>query len=645
MTLSKISRFFAPACTLVCLLALLVTPARAHANLAQSVPSANAVLEQPPSEIRLWFTEPLEPQFSRITLRDSSGNRVETPPAQVDPAAPMQLFTPIADLPHGVYTIVWRVVSAADGHTTEGSIPFAIGTAVAPAAESAALLDSAPAESVLIRWFNLLSIALVTGGIGFWLLSWRPAVPTAQPQSERRLRRLMALGWLLVGLSGLLILLHHVALVADLPLSSALTDPALIAVLTDTRFGALWIIRLILWLLLGGLLWFAARASRLYWPAFAVCGLIILAHSLYSHASAAQDATAAAAGDWLHMLATALWVGGLVAFALVLRPLWRAEGVQAVSRLIACFSNYARVCVAALIISGIYAAWLHVGTLDALLTTLYGQSLLIKLILFLPLLATAGFNLLITARGLRQGRDVWVGRLRGLIAVELALTLNILAAVGVMTSTNPARGVVAVRDATPPTLSANPYFEMQVSGGVMAHLEFTPGYVGENTFIVTLFDMDNGSPIDDASLIRLRFTNTAGAYAESELRPQPQGNGVYTITGANLSAPGTWRVRMNIQRPGFYDTVLDFEPSVELAPTPPALLIDASIPILPRLTAALLAGLALIAGGAFFLVQSRPRSSSGAVTGAVASTVARAVSLSVLLVGVVFLFTALTIPA
>src|SRR5690606_25557157 len=96
------------------------------------------------------------------------------------------------------------------------------------------------------------------------------------------------------------------------------------------------------------------------------------------------------------------------------------------------------------------------------------------------------------------------------------------------------------------------------------HLTIEPGTVGENTFYVDLYDQESNTIIDDASLIRLRFESETDNLGESELRPTLQG-GRYVVQGANLSVAGDWQIRMTIQRPNEFDTVLDFEPSISLA--------------------------------------------------------------------------------
>src|SRR5262249_28336648 len=120
---------------------------------------------------------------------------------------------------------------------------------------------------------------------------------------------------------------------------------------------------------------------------------------------------------------------------------------EACGQLVAAFSNYARVAVIALIVSGLYASWLDVGSVGALLTTVYGRALLLKLLLVLPLLVLAAVNLLVTSRRLDSGDVIWIKRLRLLVGLEFSLSAVILVMVAVMTSGSPSRTVEAANAA------------------------------------------------------------------------------------------------------------------------------------------------------------------------------------------------------
>jgi copper transport protein len=601
-----------------------VTPASAHANLMRAVPAPNSINPQTPSEIRLWFTEPLEAEFSRIVLYDSVGRVVTTPASQIAANDAHQMYLTLDTLPDGLYTISWRVVSSADGHPTQGSFPIVIGAAAGDVGAVTPLAgrETIPLEPTFIRWLNFLSMALTVGSLAFWLFVWNPALPSSDtrrggsetlphPNIEARMTALIWAGWGLLGLSGLLVLLMQFSSATGSPLLNAISDPALGRLISNTRFGNVWILRMAQWAGLGLALFFA-RSDRFFYYVALVCGGgLILTTSLYSHASAAPDTFASIAADWLHLTASVLWIGGLIQFVNVIGPVRRhfpQSETNVLSSLVGYFTIFARVAVATLIVTGLYAAWLHVGSVNGLLTTLYGQALLVKLLLFLPLLGIAGINLFFTHRGLQAGKSLWATRLRGLVSAEIALTIGILAAVGVMTSIAPARNTLEARAAELRASLPDPYYDSFFieDGDNQFHvdLEIKPGWVGENTFNVYLYNHE-GAPIDDASLIRLRFDHQSANLGTSELRPESQGNGVYTIAGANLGVPGQWRIRATIQRPNQYDTVLDFEPNIPPAPEVDLSALEQSAaPLTDRVPILLLTGALALGIGGFFLGET-----------------------------------------
>lgn len=606
----------------------LVSPVLAHANLARSTPAANASLQDSPNEIRLWFTEAVEPNYSHFSLHDTNGNQVETQPSQVDPTDTHQMFMPMDKLPNGLYTVVWRVVSAADGHSTQGSFAFGVGVIVSNNSLSA-IDESVMPEGVIVRWFNLLSLSLLMGSIGFWLFVWQPVALEDHVMIRRRWYRLVWLGWVTVGFSTLLSVLLYISTAANVPLLGALNTQDFVEVVTGTTYGHLWIARVVLWGLIGLVLWKSRAGERNLWLALFCCALILITQSLFSHAVAVPD-YAAVASDWLHLMSTALWVGGLVTFALVLFTLRQEPNRLILSeRLVTSFSNYVRVAVFLLLVTGLYAAWLEVGSVSALLTTVYGQTLLVKMLLILPLLVLAAINLIFTRWRLQAGQRVWFGRLRGLVGAEITLAVGVLLTVGVLTSARPARGIEVQRQAAASPPQSQPYFAMQIVNNQMMHLEISPGYVGENEFVITPFD-EAGNPIADASSVRLRFDNLDQNLGESELRPQLSNQGDYRITGANLSIPGKWRIRLMLARPGKYDSVVDFNPSIELSPPAPSLDMMSGVPGSVRLTVAVLTGAVLLGIGGFMAVQSRlPIMNANGLF-----------AISSLIVGLVFLVTA-----
>jgi methionine-rich copper-binding protein CopC len=103
--------------------ALVATPAFAHAFLDHALPAVGSTVHAPPREVRLWFTEALEPAFSKVRVLDSSGREVDAGNSHVDTADPAIVTTTLPSLPPGTYRVVWRAVSV-DTHVTEGDFTF-----------------------------------------------------------------------------------------------------------------------------------------------------------------------------------------------------------------------------------------------------------------------------------------------------------------------------------------------------------------------------------------------------------------------------------------------------------------------------------------------------------------------------------------
>ena len=114
----------AAACVLAVLLAGAVG-ARAHAFLERAEPRVGSTVRTPPTQVKLWFTERLEPAFSRVQVLDEAGRPVNRADAAVDPENQALLRVSLRELPPGAYRVVWRVVSV-DTHVTEGAFTFKV---------------------------------------------------------------------------------------------------------------------------------------------------------------------------------------------------------------------------------------------------------------------------------------------------------------------------------------------------------------------------------------------------------------------------------------------------------------------------------------------------------------------------------------
>lgn len=110
--------------------ALLMTAqsqAFAHAFLDHADPKVGTTIAATPAEIKLWFTQELEPTFSSIEVRNAAGTEVDKKDVHPDPKNKTLLIVSVPQLPAGTYTVLWRVVSV-DTHKTQGHFQFTIKT-------------------------------------------------------------------------------------------------------------------------------------------------------------------------------------------------------------------------------------------------------------------------------------------------------------------------------------------------------------------------------------------------------------------------------------------------------------------------------------------------------------------------------------
>jgi putative copper resistance protein D len=315
------------------------------------------------------------------------------------------------------------------------------------------------AAAVLVRWLHLAAATTVVGSFGFLILVARPIGPPAGADdagplrdADRRLLRLGGWALAITLAAGLLDLSRQVGVATGRGVLASLDLATWLLVLSETHYGAVWLARHAVLLLLAAVA--LARdaetgpADRL---AFRLEGLALGAGSLGLGAAAGHAAATDTAGstavivDALHLLATGIWLGALAPFAGFLRdtaPLPAAARVAVAATASRRFSAIGLAAVLALAVTGVYNAWQQVGNWAPLFGTGYGRWLCAKLGLLLPLLAVAGVNRLVIRPALAAESDAapaLVRRLTRLLCAEAALGALVLLAVAVLGLTTPAR--------------------------------------------------------------------------------------------------------------------------------------------------------------------------------------------------------------
>ena len=299
-------------------------------------------------------------------------------------------------------------------------------------------------------WIHLASCTLLLGAFVMPLLAGQPEVPTAR-RWDRELVA-WARGIVLVALaSGAVWLLARTAVFENR--SGAALDPRAVAhAVLDTWPGLVWLARHALLIVLGAFVgmratvderrdWIAARGEALL-----LASLALALVSASSHAAAISPGTArTVAADVVHVLATGVWLGGLVALVALTRCAARDEGADARPYAVLAARRFSRAALVAMLLligSGVMNALAQVESIPALVGTPHGRLLLAKLALLVPILVLAFVNRTRVLPGLSAPRVM--RRLIVFVAVEAGLALVIVALAAAMTLTTPARHAAPV---------------------------------------------------------------------------------------------------------------------------------------------------------------------------------------------------------
>jgi copper resistance protein C len=97
----------------------------AHAFLKDAEPGVGSTVQTSPNEVRIRFTENIEPAFGSIQVFDASNRQVDKRDMHLDRSDHALLHVSLPRLGGGTYKVAWRVVSV-DTHVTNGSFTFRV---------------------------------------------------------------------------------------------------------------------------------------------------------------------------------------------------------------------------------------------------------------------------------------------------------------------------------------------------------------------------------------------------------------------------------------------------------------------------------------------------------------------------------------
>ena len=577
-------------------------------------------------------------------------------------ASPTELVVDLPTLAPNVYQLTWQALSSNDLHRTSGAIVFGVQRAVDRTPARSVVPGPQPTEA-LLRWLDLGALAMLLGALALALLAWPVPIADRWPPgyagvvgtphdlqrtTYRRVLRLALWSGPLALVTGVgLLLVQAASAGAGQTIGANLWE-----IVSRTSYGARWLLRqgllaaldLVVLLLnktgqaptrsthpvslpahagfptspavpplppavlpssyvVPGLK--GERGQYRAWRGSAAAlavGLVVV-QALNGHATAFDDvAPVRVIAAALHLLAASVWSGGLLMLAVAVVPLLRRGAADAALAwtILQRFGTLAACSLTALLITGLFMSGQQVASLDALLTTWYGQALLVKMMLvagvaLIGLLNAAPLHARVAAllqRLLRHPagwRRSTPRRLGSMVLIEASGGLVVLLLAAMLSATQPARGP----EFDPPIGEATPSSLTTSVSDLVVTLSVKPNQPGQNFISLGVFNTRRPAPAPIERVV-VRLLPPGGRPESALLLAAPVGTGRYQIASGAIDAAGTWQIGVTVTRAGLPDATAVVSWTVQPPPRPALI---SNRPLAPATTPAAVA-IALLTCGA-----------------------------------------------
>lgn len=531
------------------------SPVNAHADLVETAPGNQVVLDQSPPEILLTFSEAIDPVEPGVRVVDADGNEIDLGSADQSRGSNTLGVVVDVELADGTYVVAWQALSA-DSHNIRGAFTFSVGEASAtrsgPVDELFATSSESPGGSVPLaigRFGSYAGIAVLLGGLFAATVLARPQLRT------RRVGRLLIVGVATAGLGTAAMISAQANLIG----SSALDW----STVGGTQSGQWWVLRLGAILAFVPLVvWRHRLLSRIGGAVMAVAGLALLAIvSAGGHAVTGRWVPLAYAATVAHLAAMTIWVGGLTLLAIGLP---RNQFWETANR----FSPWALGSVAVLAISGTVNGWRQIGSVAGVTDSSYGRWLIIKIALVAGVVASAAITRRLLSRGdvgstasapalsaapgptaTNSGSNTSTATRTTVFAELVGIVFVIAATSGLVNSPPP-----ELDEPTNETVSA-------VQGDRIAQVELEPAVTGGTVMHVTITSPRGG--LDRADEITVNAVLAADQIGPIEIETIPASPNHVVADNANFPVPGLWTIEITARYGEFDQIVFKVDVPVE----------------------------------------------------------------------------------
>lgn len=530
----------------VLLVLLGASRADAHAVLQASSPADRSHLDRAPTSVSLTFSEDVSASLGGIRVVDCDGKRVDDGNVVArDNTVSVGLDGSTGD---GAYVVAWRVISA-DSHPVKGAFTFVVGQGSDASNACVQANFSSDADRGLDA-AGTFGRALAYGGVflaagGALFLTW-----VHDGAGDRRtLQRIVASAAVIGGFGVLVALPIEAALATGLGLTAITKSGVLTDVLADGVGLSTALALTGLVVLSIGLLRPRARWAR----AMTVGGAVLapVSFAFAGHTTTTSPELLVNTADAVHVVAGAVWFGGLVLLVLTLLRRGKDRDPVALGGVVRRFSVLATVCVIAVTIAGATLGWSEVRAWRALTSTTYGRILMVKVGLVIPIVLIAAYNHFRLVPAIQQaaakGRDAFRHLLRTVRLESIGIVV-VLVLTAALVNTPPARTAAGI---------GTIFSDTKPIGQDSVNLVVDPNRAGSNSIHLYLLD-ESGRPAALAQTVELDFSLPAANLGPIVRQPSVAGPGHYLLDSNDLTVAGQWTIVVRAQVSKFEENTASF---------------------------------------------------------------------------------------
>lgn len=531
--------------------------AAAHPFAEETIPSLTSNALTGTTEVIVFFSEPIDIDFSEIKVFDTNGNQIDNKDTSYYEGE-LSLIVTTPPLEDGVYTVSTKVLSKVDGHLVPDAFLFAVGDVVI---DLSMLELERPSEIIFLpeagaRFPGLVGQTIVLGAVIASLIIWgtqnkqliREELDKIESFHHGKFMSITGIGLVLIFVSNILMIVVQSIRLEVSPIDAIQTD-----------FGTMWIIRMSITVILLGI-WFGLDRKKVLSkknqiPMLIAALVLIGTSSLIGHGAASGESPALVL-DYIHNLVAAIWIGGIFYFVFTLLPTFSQlkestrEKMSLV--LIPRFSIAFIIAIGIVIITGPTLMWFLESDVGLITESVYGQLIIIKIAIAVILIGFGGFFQFRVQKNaeknLQSGKITVYKKLKRSLKVDAVLGIILLGVVALLTNGTLPAGEIQKVDAQEIIFG---FKTIEFTENTKFEIEISPFSSGANTILVKVSDFDN-KLLYDSNQIKVKVSNPSknisAIEVPMEIIKENEDNPIEFQGELTFGFFGEWQIEIEAQR-------------------------------------------------------------------------------------------------